>query len=49
MIILTIIHTIMGSTTTITGSIMITTAVGAGCSQSSSGTVTITQTLLTTR
>lgn len=49
MIILTIIHTIMGSTTMLTGSIMTTTAVGAGCSQSSSGTVTITQTLSTMR
>ena len=46
---LTIIPTIMGSTPKITGSIMIITVVGAGCSQSSLGTAMITQIQLTTR
>jgi len=46
---LTIIPTIMGNIPTITGSIMIITVVGAGCSQSSLGTAMITQTQSTTR
>lgn len=49
MITLTIIPTITGSTLMIMGSIMTTTVVGAGCSQSSLGTAMITQIQLTTR